>query len=57
LQENLVIKRELIILPDELMVQINLWSINSPTIKDCEMEVKVDISGRPIILFDPTFFN
>lgn len=36
---------------------MTIFSINSPTIKDAEMEVEANFREKGVILWDPTFFN
>jgi hypothetical protein len=36
---------------------MTIFSINSPTIKDAEMEVEANFCEKAVILWDPTFFN
>ena len=38
-------------------MSLTVWSINSPTITDSEMEAKVRLGGKPLFLFDPVFVN
>jgi len=49
--------RDILVLDEPSSLNVTLWSINSPTIKDSEMEVQACFGGRPILVFDPIFVN
>lgn len=55
--ENERLLREVILISEPTFVLVDIWSINSPTMTDCEMSNKVQIGGRPILLYDPLFIK
>jgi hypothetical protein len=49
--------RDVLVLDEPTRLSVTLWSINSPTIKDSEIEVQASLGGRPIFVYDPIFVN
>ena len=49
--------RSAFVTQEPLLVEVKLWGLNSPTIEDSEMDVSIKLSGKPILLFDPTYLN
>lgn len=47
----------MLLVAEPSQLSITLCSINSPTIKDSEIEVQARLGGKPILLFDPIFVN
>lgn len=56
-REHQRLNRQLLLVPQESQVTIKMYSINSPTIKDCGVEFSASLGGRPVMLLDPAFFN
>ena len=57
LQERERLKREILVIDQPSLITYKAWSLNAPTIGDCEQHVTVSFGGQPILLYDPIIIN